>query len=140
MDETPIRAGRNRPGRMRRAYFWPVYGEDDEIVFHYAPSRAHTHVPALLGGFQGTLLSDGYEAYAAYARQRAQVTHAACWSHCRRGFEQAMERRLMKAADVIITHSPNDYHPDHCYVSQLVFDSYFQKGLPHIPNQIVCQT
>ncbi|MFB3902447.1 MAG: PIG-L deacetylase family protein [Acidobacteriota bacterium] len=37
--------------------------------------------------------------------------------------------------DLIITHSPNDYHPDHCYVSQLVFDSYFQKGLPHIPNQ-----
>ena len=37
--------------------------------------------------------------------------------------------------DVIITHSPNDYHPDHCYVSQLVFDSFFQKGLPHIPNQ-----
>ena len=37
--------------------------------------------------------------------------------------------------DVIITHSANDYHPDHRYVSQLVFDSYFQKGLPHIPNQ-----
>src|SRR6266446_5896973 len=37
--------------------------------------------------------------------------------------------------DVIITHSPNDYHPDHRYVSQLVFDSYFQKGLPHLPGQ-----
>lgn len=37
--------------------------------------------------------------------------------------------------DVIITHAPNDYHPDHRYVSQLVFDSYFQKGLPHIPGQ-----
>ena len=37
--------------------------------------------------------------------------------------------------DMIITHSPTDYHPDHRYVSQLVFDSYFQKGLPHIPNQ-----
>lgn len=37
--------------------------------------------------------------------------------------------------DVIFTHSPNDYHPDHRYVSQLVFDSYFQKGLPFIPNQ-----
>ncbi|HTL55020.1 MAG TPA: PIG-L family deacetylase [Candidatus Limnocylindrales bacterium] len=37
--------------------------------------------------------------------------------------------------DVILTHSPNDYHPDHRYVSQLVFDSYFQKGLPHLPNQ-----
>ncbi len=37
--------------------------------------------------------------------------------------------------DVIFTHSPNDYHPDHRYVSQLVFDSYFQKGLSFIPGQ-----
>jgi LmbE family N-acetylglucosaminyl deacetylase len=37
--------------------------------------------------------------------------------------------------DVILTHGPGDYHPDHRYVSQLVFDSYFQKGLPHIPDQ-----
>jgi LmbE family N-acetylglucosaminyl deacetylase len=37
--------------------------------------------------------------------------------------------------DVIFTHHPNDYHPDHRYVSQLVFDSYFQKGLPYIPGQ-----
>lgn len=39
--------------------------------------------------------------------------------------------------DVIFTHSPNDYHPDHRYVGQLVFDAYFQKGLPHIPNQLM---
>lgn len=38
--------------------------------------------------------------------------------------------------DVIFTHSPNDYHPDHRYVGQLVFDAYFQKGLPNIPNQV----
>jgi len=37
--------------------------------------------------------------------------------------------------DVILTHGPSDYHPDHRYVSQLVFDSYFQKGLPHLPGQ-----
>ena len=37
--------------------------------------------------------------------------------------------------DVILAPSPEDYHPDHRYLSQLVFDSYFQKGLPHIPNQ-----
>ena len=43
--------------------------------------------------------------------------------------------------DVIFTHSPNDYHPDHRYVSQLVFDSCFQKGLPHLPgqNQTACR-
>ncbi|ANH80881.1 hypothetical protein A8C56_07720 [Niabella ginsenosidivorans] len=37
--------------------------------------------------------------------------------------------------DIIFTHSPNDYHPDHRYVSQLVFDAYSQKGLPFIPHQ-----
>jgi LmbE family N-acetylglucosaminyl deacetylase len=36
--------------------------------------------------------------------------------------------------DIILTHSPDDYHPDHRYVGQLVFDSYHQKGLPHIPG------
>jgi LmbE family N-acetylglucosaminyl deacetylase len=56
-------------------------------------------------------------------------------------FPDAPQRRIMidllrqADPDVIITHSPGDYHPDHRYVSQLVFDSYFQKGLPHIPGQ-----
>lgn len=56
-------------------------------------------------------------------------------------FPNESQRRIMidlireADPDVIITHSPADYHPDHRYVSQLVFDSYFQKGLPHIPDQ-----
>jgi LmbE family N-acetylglucosaminyl deacetylase len=56
-------------------------------------------------------------------------------------FPNETQRRVMidllREADpeVIFTHSPNDYHPDHRYVSQLVFDAYFQKGLPHIPGQ-----
>jgi len=89
MDETPIKAGRKNKGKMHQAYFWPVYGDADEIVFHYASSRAHRHVQAFLGDFNGTLLSDGYEAYAAYARSKDGVIHAQCWSHCRRGFERA---------------------------------------------------
>jgi LmbE family N-acetylglucosaminyl deacetylase len=56
-------------------------------------------------------------------------------------FPNETQRRLMidllrqADPDVILTHSPNDYHPDHRYVSQLVFDSYFQKGLPHLTGQ-----
>jgi transposase len=92
MDETPIKAGRREKGKLRQAYFWPIYGEDDEVVFHYAASRAHAHVQRFLGAdFGGTLLSDGYEAYAAYARTHSAVTHAECWAHCRRHFEQAKE-------------------------------------------------
>lgn len=33
--------------------------------------------------------------------------------------------------DVIITHSPNDYMPDHVAVSKLVFDASFTATLPH---------
>src|SRR5665213_3483807 len=49
MDETPIKAGRAGPGKMKAAYFWPVYGEQDEICFLYYPSRAAKHVEEALG-------------------------------------------------------------------------------------------
>ena len=88
MDETTIKAGRTGPGKMRTAHYWPVYGQDDELVFHYAPSRAHKHVETFPGDFRGTLLSDGHGAYEALARRRGLV-HARCWSHARRKFVEA---------------------------------------------------
>jgi transposase len=91
MDETPIKAGRIKKGKMRQAYLWPIYGEDDEIVFRYSPSRAHHYVQDWLKDFSGTLLSDGYEAYAAYVKHNQLAILAQCWSHTRRKFEQAKE-------------------------------------------------
>ena len=49
MDETSIKAGREAKGKMRTGWLWPVYGDGDEVVFHYAPTRAHRHVHAFLG-------------------------------------------------------------------------------------------
>ena len=43
MDETPIKAGQAGPGQLKKAYFWPVYGERDEICFFYYPSRSSRH-------------------------------------------------------------------------------------------------
>lgn len=92
MDETHIKAGRKQKGKMRQAYFWPIYGEQDEIYFSYSSTKARSHVVDMLGDdFSGTLLSDGNEAYAHYAAQRDQVTHAECWSHSRRYFERAKD-------------------------------------------------
>ena len=94
MDETPIRAGRKkgkpgRPGKMKTGYFWPLYGDRDEVAFPFAPTRAHSHVEAILGDFQGTLLSDGYEAYDRFEEKRDSVVHALCWAHARRQFVKA---------------------------------------------------
>jgi len=92
MDETPIKAGRKQKGKMHQAYLWPVHGEQNEMVFCYTPTRDHGHVKAIIGDeYSGTLLTDGYEAYARYADARDDVTHAQCWSHTRRYFERAKE-------------------------------------------------
>lgn len=92
MDETPIKAGRKTQGRMRAAYFWPLYGEADEISFTYAATRARAHIEATLAEhFAGVLLTNGYAAYARFAETRAYITHAQCWAHTRRGFERALE-------------------------------------------------
>jgi len=37
--------------------------------------------------------------------------------------------------DIIITHSPNDYMPDHVAASKLVFDASFTATLPHYPTK-----
>lgn len=95
MDETSIKAGRIGPGKMRQAYFWPIFGDRNETVFHYAPSREHRHVEAFLGDFSGTLLSDGYQGYDAYAMARGDaVVHASCWSHARREFAKIRSKKL----------------------------------------------
>ena len=89
MDETPIKAGRAGKGKLKTTWYWPVYGEDDEICFTWSTSRGSEHVKRQLGDFSGTLLSDGYAAYDAYAKGRPQVTQAQCWTHLRRYFERA---------------------------------------------------
>ena len=40
MDETPIKAGRSGHGKMHTGYFWPIYGEHDEVCFPFHASRS----------------------------------------------------------------------------------------------------
>ena len=97
MDETPIRAGRKAKGKMRTGYFWPVYGDQDEVAFPYASSRAQRHVEEILEGYDGTLLSDGYSAYGLYAERHEKLVHALCWVHARRGFVNAQDLEPARA-------------------------------------------
>lgn len=90
MDETPINAGKKHKGKMQQAYFWPIYGEEDEIVFTYNRSRGKQQIEAALQAqFRGTLVTDGYAAYARYVEKTDGVTHAQCWVHSRRKFVEA---------------------------------------------------
>ncbi len=91
MDETPIKAGRAGPGKLKAAYFWPVYGELDEVCFPFFESRRAEHIEQALGLTHAecaVLLSDGYGAYAHYANKTG-LTHAQCWAHTRRKLFEA---------------------------------------------------
>jgi transposase len=91
MDETPVKAGRKERGKMRTAYFWPVYGEHNEVCFPYFPSREAVNVYAALGAdpaSNAVLLTDGYAAYASYAK-KVGIAHAQCWTHARREIFEA---------------------------------------------------
>src|SRR5882757_3730 len=92
MDETPIKAGTSGHGKMKTGYFWPIYGEQDEVCFPFFPSRGSRHVHTALGllGPDRVLLTDGYAAYKKYAN-KVGLSHAQCWVHCRRMFVEALE-------------------------------------------------
>ena len=102
MDETPIKAGRAKPGKMKQTWFWPVYGQADEVCFIHSPSRGSQVVVDALGEhFDGTLLTDGHAAYTQYAKSRPDVTQANCWSHARRKFEAAQQAEPQAADEAL---------------------------------------
>jgi transposase len=77
MDEVPIKAGRTKgagrkPGHMKQTYFWPLYGDSDEVAFTWSNSRGMLHAQAQLQDFTGTLLTDGYAAYTKTVEQLNQ--------------------------------------------------------------------
>ena len=89
MDETPVKAGHSSPGKLKQGYFWPIYGDKDEIAFPFATSRAEKVVREVLGTFCGVLLTDGYKVYEKYCEKVPGIVHAQCWAHTRRKFVDA---------------------------------------------------
>ena len=67
-----------------------MYGDKQEVAFHFAPTRSAKVLTEMLKGkFTGTLLTDGYSAYVNYTSATNEVIHALCWSHARRYFIKA---------------------------------------------------
>ncbi len=97
VDETPIKAGRkkkekrNQPGKMKASWFWPVFGEENEICFTWSTTRGSAHLEDQLRDFKGTLLSDGYKAYDTFVKSKPDIQLAQCWAHTRRYFERAKD-------------------------------------------------
>ncbi len=89
--------------KLKRGYFWPVYGERDEICFPFFESREIKHVEAALGLTpveRAVLWSDGYAAYA-HDVAKMGIIPAPCWAPARRGFFEALAAEPEAAAEAL---------------------------------------
>ncbi len=102
-DETPVKfIDPDEKGQgTAQGYLWVVSVPGGDVVFDWRLTRRHGELTTLLtGDYRGILQSDGYEAYAAYARTHPAVVWVGCWAHARRKFfeAQADHPRIAKAA------------------------------------------
>ena len=138
MDEVPIKAGRTKgagrkPGHMKQTYFWPLYGDSDEVAFTWSNSRGMLHAQAQLQDFTGTLLTDGYAAYTKTVEQlnqyEQQIVHAACWVHART-FEKALDsepQAAQQALDIIAALYRHEKHIRHKQLDLADIHAYRQQ-------------
>ncbi len=88
-DETPVdvqtREGR---GKNHQAYLWQYSRPGGSVVFDFRLGRGRDGPKRFLGQFEGILQTDGYAAYDQIGGPR--MVHAACWSHARRQFFEAV--------------------------------------------------
>lgn len=137
IDETKLKAGRAK-GKMKQSYFWPLYGDNHEIVFLFSPSRGATLLKDTLENYHGTIVSDGYKVYEQYARAHARITHAQCWVHCRRKFVEAETaekavvtevlsriRRLYQIEETIAAESMEKRKKVRCHKSAPIVEELF---------------
>lgn len=83
-DETPVKFidPDEKGGRAVQGYLWVVSAPGGDVVFDWRLSRRHGELTTLLtGDYVGLMQSDGYEAYAAYARAHPAVAWLGCWAH-----------------------------------------------------------
>ena len=77
-------------GGVSQGYLWVVSRPGGNVCFDWRLSRRHGELTTLLTeDYVGVLQSDGYEAYAAYARAHPAVVWVGCWAHARRKFIEA---------------------------------------------------
>ncbi|WP_035353581.1 IS66 family transposase [Edaphobacter aggregans] len=101
-DETPIDVqAHDRRGKNHQSYLWQYGSPGGSVVFDFRMGRDREGPAHFLVNFEGILQTDGY---AAYDRGIGgpKMVHAACWSHARRYFVDAIKLNKQDAGSVRI--------------------------------------
>jgi transposase len=90
-DETPVDVQmHDRRGKNHQSYLWQYGTPGGETVFDFRMGRDREGPRKWLANFEGILQADGYAAYD-HDIGGSKMVHAACWSHARRYFVDAIK-------------------------------------------------
>jgi transposase len=90
-DETPVDVqAHDRRGKNHQSYLWQYGSPGGSVVFDFRMGRDREGPAHFLDNFEGLLQTDGYVAYDRGVGG-AKMVHAACWSHARRYFVDAIK-------------------------------------------------
>ena len=73
-----------------KRYMWVIVNLTTKVCYYLFGRRKREVIEKFLGDFQGTLMTDAYNAYA-YFNNLDGCTHACCWAHVRRIFWSALK-------------------------------------------------
>ena len=99
-DETPFQVIKDGRKAGSESFMW-VYrsGACDIrhpiVLYDYQPTRRTDRPDEFLGGYTGTLVTDGYQVYHSLEKKRDGLKVAGCWIHAKRKFAE-----LVKAVDI----------------------------------------
>jgi transposase len=98
-DETPVDVQtHDGSGTNHQAYLWQYGTPGGMTVFDFRMSRKRQAPLNFLGTFDGLLQTDAYAAYDGVGGPK--MVHAACWSHCRRYFVNAVKLNKQDASSI----------------------------------------
>lgn len=103
VDETPIRYLAPGHGKTKLGYLWVCHRPGSGVIFHWHTSRAAACLEKIIPvDFAGTIQCDGYSAYDAFQRERADaIKLAGCWAHVRRAFFDASAQAPKQAGLIL---------------------------------------
>ena len=98
-DETPVDVQmHDGSGTNHQGYLWQYGTPGGMTIFDFRMSRKREGPLNFLGNFEGLLQTDAYAAYDGVGGPK--MVHAACWSHARRYFVNAVKLNKQDAASI----------------------------------------
>ena len=93
-------------GEATRWQVWAV-AAPDAVTYQIRDSRSAEAARAVLDGFEGIVMCDGYRGYTAVAKHNPAVKLAHCWAHVRREFVEIQASFPSETSEVLVSPRPS---------------------------------